>query len=184
MIIRLLAEQRHGLVLVDGDIDRDVFDDFDLLVAQHFLVDDVFDVLQFLVRDRGEVREVEAQMIRARPATQPASHACPALRAVRPAADASPVWLRMVAWRTPVSTTASTLSPTRIGCFADDLMRPHSLDRVVAALHFGDDGVVIVAVEPSPVANLSAGLGVERRVVEDDLAFFARLEFLRALRRP
>ena len=34
-----------------------------LLVAQHFLVDDVLDVLQFFVFDRGEVREVKAQMI-------------------------------------------------------------------------------------------------------------------------
>ncbi len=60
-------------------------------------------------------------------------------------------------------------------------MRPHSLHRVIAAFHFGDDSVVIVAVKPSAVAHLSAGLGVERRVVEDDLAFFAGLEFLRAL---
>ena len=60
-------------------------------------------------------------------------------------------------------------------------MRPHSLHRVVAAFHFGDDGVVIVAVKPSTIADLSAGFGIERSVVEDDLAFFARLEFLRAL---
>ena len=60
-------------------------------------------------------------------------------------------------------------------------MRAHSLDRVIAAFHFGDDSVVIVAVEPSAVADLSAGFGVERSVVEDDLAFFAGLEFLRAL---
>ena len=60
-------------------------------------------------------------------------------------------------------------------------MCPHALNRVVATFHFGDDGVVIVAVKPSAVADLSAGFGVERRVVEDDLAFFARLEFLRAL---
>ena len=59
----LLAEQRHGLVFVDGDIDRDILDDFDLLVAQNFFVDQVFDVLQFFVRDGGEVREVKAQMI-------------------------------------------------------------------------------------------------------------------------
>ncbi len=65
--------------------------------------------------------------------------------------------------------------------FGDDLMRAHALNRRVAALHFGDDGVVIVGVKPSPVANLPAGFGVERRVVEDDFAFFARLEFLRAL---
>ena len=60
-------------------------------------------------------------------------------------------------------------------------MRTHALDRVVAAFHFGNDSVVIVAVEPSAVADLSAGFGVERRVVEDDLAFFAGLQFLRAL---
>ncbi len=60
-------------------------------------------------------------------------------------------------------------------------MRAHSLDRVVAAFHFGHDGVVIVAVEPSPVADLAAGFGVKRRVVEDDFAFFAGLEFLHAL---
>ena len=60
-------------------------------------------------------------------------------------------------------------------------MRAYALHRVIAAFHFGDDGVVIVAVEPSAVADLSAGFGVERRVVEDDLAFFAGLEFLCAL---
>ena len=60
-------------------------------------------------------------------------------------------------------------------------MRAYALDRVIAAFHVGDDGVVIVAVEPSAVADLAAGFGVERRVVEDDFAFFAGLEFLRAL---
>src|ERR1700730_11350582 len=55
--------------------------------------------------------------------------------------------------------------------FRNDLMRSYSLDRVVAAFHFGHDGVVIVAVEPSTVADLSPGFSVERRVVEDDLAF-------------
>jgi hypothetical protein len=65
--------------------------------------------------------------------------------------------------------------------FGDDLMRPHALHRVVASLHFGDDGVVIVGVKPSAIADLSAGFGVERSVIEDDLAFFSGLEFLRAL---
>ena len=60
-------------------------------------------------------------------------------------------------------------------------MRAHALDRVVAAFHFRDDGVVVVAVEPSAVADLPAGLGVERCVVENDFAFVAGLEFLRAL---
>ena len=58
----LLAEQRHRLVLVDGDVDGHVLDDLDAIVAQHFLVGEVFDVLQLLVVERGEVREVEAQV--------------------------------------------------------------------------------------------------------------------------
>ncbi len=58
----LLAEQRHGLVLVDGDVDGHVFDDLDAIVAQHFFVGEVFDVLQLFVVDAGEVREVEAQV--------------------------------------------------------------------------------------------------------------------------
>ena len=63
----------------------------------------------------------------------------------------------------------------------DDLMRAHALHGVVAAGHFGDDCVVIVGVEPSAVADLAAGFGVEGRVVEDDFAGVAGLEFLRAL---
>ena len=58
----LLAEERHRVVLVDGDIDGHVLDHFDAIVAQHFAVGEVFDVLQFLVAERGEVREVEAQV--------------------------------------------------------------------------------------------------------------------------
>src|SRR5712692_2132382 len=60
-------------------------------------------------------------------------------------------------------------------------MRADALDRVVAAGHFGNDRVVIVRVEPSAVANLPAGFGVEGRVVEDDFALVTGLEFLRAL---
>ena len=64
--------------------------------------------------------------------------------------------------------------------FGDDLMRAHSLDRVIAAPHLGNDGVVIVAVEPAPVADLPARFSVERRVIKNDFAFVARLELLRA----
>ena len=63
----------------------------------------------------------------------------------------------------------------------DDLMRADPLNRSVAAFHFGDDGVVVVGVEPSAVADLAAGFGVERRVIEDDFAFVSGLELLRAL---
>src|SRR5580658_5613091 len=66
------------------------------------------------------------------------------------------------------------------GC---DLMRTDALDRVVTSGDFGDDRVVVVGVEPSAIADLAAGLGVEGRVVEDDLAVVSGLEFLRALAR-
>ena len=59
----LFAEQRHGVVLVDGLVDRDVRDGFNFLVAQDFLVNHVLDVLQFLVFDSREMRKIEAQMI-------------------------------------------------------------------------------------------------------------------------
>ena len=71
---------------------------------------------------------------------------------------------------------------THANCLlGDDLMGTHSLDRRIASLHFGYDGVVIIAVEPSSVAYLSAGFGIKRRVIKDHFAFFARLEFVRAL---
>ena len=69
--------------------------------------------------------------------------------------------------------------PNRL--FGDDLMRPHPLNRVIASLHFSNDGVVIVGVNPSAVAHLPAGLGIERGVIKNDLARLASLEFLRPL---
>src|SRR6266496_4014465 len=65
--------------------------------------------------------------------------------------------------------------------FHRDLMRPYALDRVVATGHFGNDGVVIAGIEPTAVANLAAGLGVKRCVVEDDFTRFSWLKLLRAL---
>ena len=83
--------------------------------------------------------------------------------------------------RTAVSTTASTFVADTNRLLRDDLVRAHALHGVVAARDLGDDGVVIVGVEPSAIADLAAGLGIEGRVIENDLAFFAGLEFLRAL---
>jgi hypothetical protein len=40
---------------------------------------------------------------------------------------------------------------------------------------------VIVGVEPSAIADLSAGFSVEGSVIEDDLAGISRFELLRAL---
>src|SRR5207245_531833 len=60
----LLAKKRHRLVLIDRHIDRNVRDGLYFLVAQHFLVDQVFDVLQLFVFHGSEMREVKAEMIR------------------------------------------------------------------------------------------------------------------------
>ena len=75
---------------------------------------------------------------------------------------------------------ASTLSPTWIGLLGDDAMRAHALHRIGDALDFGDDGVVVVGVEPADVADLSAGIGVEGGVIEHDLAALAGLQLLHA----
>ena len=56
----------------------------------------------------------------------------------------------------------------------------HSLNGIGHSLDFRDDGVVVVRVEPAYVADLSAGIGVERSVVEHDLGMLAGLELLRA----
>ena len=60
-------------------------------------------------------------------------------------------------------------------------MRSYSLYRVVASLDLGDDSVQLIAVEHATVPNLPAGFCIKRRVIEDDLAFFARPEFLHPL---
>src|SRR5215831_20582623 len=58
-----------------------------------------------------------------------------------------------------------------------NLMGPDALDRVVTTLHVGNDGVVILGVEPSTISDLAACLGVKRRVIENDLSIVSRLEF-------
>jgi hypothetical protein len=60
-------------------------------------------------------------------------------------------------------------------------MRTDALHRVIASCHFGDDCVVIVGVEPSAVADLPTGFGVEGSVIENYFALVARLEVLCAL---
>ena len=175
-----LSEQGHGFVFVDGDIDGHVLDDFDLLVAEYFFVDQVFDVLQFFVGNAGEVREIKAQMVGSN------QRSCLLYMFAQNFAQAS---LQQVG--------GGVVAHGRLAEFGvddgvdfvahadwllgDDLVRADALNRGVAAFHFGDDSVVIVGVEPSAVANLAAGFGVERGVVEDDFAFVAGPELLRAL---
>ena len=72
LVAILFAEEGHGVVLVDGDVDGNVFEGFDLGVGEDFAVDDVFDFLQFFVGDLGEVGEVEAQAVRVEPQSRPA----------------------------------------------------------------------------------------------------------------
>ena len=66
------------------------------------------------------------------------------------------------------------------GLLGDDAMRAHALHGIGHAFDVGDQRVVIVGVEPADIADLSAGIGVERRVVEHDLAALAGLQLLRA----
>jgi hypothetical protein len=65
--------------------------------------------------------------------------------------------------------------------FSNNLMRPHTLNRRIASRNIGNNGVVIGRVKPSPVANLPTGFGIERRVIKNDLARLASLEFPRTL---
>src|SRR5258708_26196235 len=61
------------------------------------------------------------------------------------------------------------------------LVCAHALHGGIAADHVGNDSVVVATVKHSTIADLTAGLGVERRVVQDDFAFIARLQLLHAL---
>ncbi len=149
------------------------------VVAQHLFVGEVFDVLQLLVVDAGKVREVEAQVAgidqRARLLHVRAQHI--AQRGVQQ------VRAGMVAH----GRVADVGIDHRVDFVAnmnrllgDDAMRAHALHGIGHALDLGDDGVVVVGVEPANVANLSAGIGVERGVVEHDLAALAGLQLLHA----
>src|SRR5437667_3913661 len=60
-------------------------------------------------------------------------------------------------------------------------MRSHALNGVVASLDLGDHSIQFIAVERAAISNLPARLRIERRVIENDLAFFSRLEFLNPL---
>ena len=156
-----------------------VLDDFDLLVAQNFFVDEVFDVLQFLVRNAGEVRKIKAEVV--------GSDQRSCLLHVLAQNLAQPRLQQVRGGVVAHGGLADGVVDDGIDFVAyadwllgDDLVCANALNRGVTAFHFGDDGVVIVGVEPSAVANLAAGFGVEGRVIEDDFAFVSGLELLRA----
>ena len=62
----------------------------------------------------------------------------------------------------------------------DNAMRAHALHRIGRAFDLGHEGVVIFAVEPAHVADLPAGIGVERRLIEHDVAALAGLQLVNA----
>src|SRR5579859_3239261 len=63
----------------------------------------------------------------------------------------------------------------------DDFVGAHALYWGIASLDFGHDGVVLVVIKPSGVAHLAAGIGIKRRMIENNFALFARLQFFYAL---
>ena len=169
----LFAEKRHGLVFVDGDIDGHVFDDFDAIVAQDFAVGEVFDVLQFFVGQRGEVREVEAQVRGMN--REPACLTCVPSTSRRAACSRCvPVWLRLC-WRGARRRRRHRRVADRDVLLEDGLVRADALHGQNAAATSAMRGVVVGRGEPADVADLSAGVGVEGRVVEHNFALFAGL---------
>src|SRR5690242_10034813 len=54
--------------------------------------------------------------------------------------------------------------------FSNNFVGAHTLYRHVAAVDFRDDKVPLAVIKDTDVTNLTAGIGVEGRVVEDDLA--------------
>jgi len=175
-----LSEQCHGFVFVDGDINRHIGDDLDLFVAKNFFVDQVFDVLQLFIGNAGEVRKIKAQMV----GSDQRSRLLDVLAQNFAQARLKQVRGRVVAHGGFADVGVDDgidFVPYMNWLLGDDLVRADALNRGVTAFYFGDDGVVIVGVEPSAVANLAAGFCVEGRVIEDDFAFVAGLELLRAL---
>src|SRR5215475_381905 len=63
----------------------------------------------------------------------------------------------------------------------DNLVSGHALDWVITTCDLGNDGVVIVGVQPAAISHLAARLRVEGSVIEDHLALLAGLEFLNSL---
>src|SRR5437868_15548345 len=64
------------------------------------------------------------------------------------------------------------------GLLGNYFMRAHALNRVIASDHVGNHGVVVVRVKASTIADLTASLGIERRVIADGVAYFSRLKLL------
>src|ERR1019366_515572 len=119
------------------------------LVAQNFLVDDVFDVLQLFVGDASEVRKIKAQMIgsnqRSRLLDMLAQNfAQSRLKQMSSRVIAHGVLAdRRIDDGIDFLANAQGAPPFRVFCggwgFHINLMRAHSLNRVVASGHFSKE---------------------------------------------
>src|ERR1700721_455431 len=147
LVAIFFPEQGHGFGFVDGDINGHVLDDFDPLVAENFLVDDVFDVFELFVGHAGEGRKNKAQMV-GRNQRSRLLHVL-----VQNFAQAGLQQMRggVVAHGGLADFDADDgvdFIADVDGLLGDRLMRAHALNRRVASFYFGDNRVVFVSLEP------------------------------------
>ncbi len=64
LVAILLPEQRHRVILIHRHVNRHVDDRLHFLIPQQLLIDQVFNILQLFIRDRGEMRKIKPQMPR------------------------------------------------------------------------------------------------------------------------
>ena len=178
----LLPKQRHRVIRIDGLVDGHVGKRLNFYIAQQFLVDQVLNILQLFVFDGGEMRKIKPQMTRRhqRPrllhmlAQNLAQTGMQKMRSRVIPHSRNPT-LRIhhgIDRRQPKVPRPSFAFCAKEGgvlitcTFHHNLMRAHALNRRIASRHLGDDSVVIVRVEPSPVANLPARLSIERSPIK------------------
>ena len=173
LVAVLLAEQRHGVVLVHGHVDGHVLERFDLGVGQDFAVDDVFDFLRVL--RRRPARSGRSRSAGGRDATARAG-----LLDVR---------AQHLAQRGMQQVRAGVVAADGVAAFAvdhgvdviadgevlleDGLVRAHALHRQDAAGDLGNGGVAVRRQETAGVADLAAGVAVEAGVIEHDFDLIA-----------
>ena len=156
----------HGFCLVqfgDEGVDREV--------GLHGLVGDFLDLVALGLGQRALRVEVEAQITRPVAAIRPERRWGPALHA----APHAPCGFRSAPWVAPRrqawSTEAITVSPSTNS--PDSTLTRCTHKRLADLLHVGDRGLGRFAAAGSAdgtgVGDLAAGLGVQRRAVQDDL---------------
>jgi hypothetical protein len=173
LVAVLLAEQRHGVVLVHGHVDGHVLDGLDLRVGQHLAVHDRLNLFQLLIGHLRKVRKVEAQPLR--------MHRRPGLLHMR----AQHLPQRRVQQMRPRMIAPDRVAPLAIHdgahVIADrqrlleqSLVRAHALHRQHAALNLGDGRIPIRRGEPARIARLPARVAVKAGLIEHHLHQIAR----------